>query len=242
MWPVSFICMTCVTSVRWLIHHLYVWHSCGILICNIHMCDMHHSYIRHTCCIHIYDTHMCDVYLSYLWHSCHIYDMHALSDIHQACDMTHASFMYIISCVMHIYQLHMCAMHHMTCMPYLWHTFILSDIYYSSVTCIWHSYVILIYDIHMCAMHHMICMPYLLHTCIIKRLVLFICDMTHTSSICMTFMCHSYLSHAHVWHASSRMHTWHDSFIRDAIYSYGVASTSRLLKITDLFCRISSLS
>jgi len=94
------------------------------------------------------------------------------------------------------------------------------------------------------------------------------CDMTpsyvwHDSFTCVTWllrMCD--MTHSHVWHDSfksliwflqvydmTHSYVWHDSFIcvtwlihmPDTTFSYGVATISMLLKITSLFCRISSL-
>jgi len=84
------------------------------------------------------------------------------------------------------------------------------------------------------------------------------CDMFHT------YVWHAYVWHAYVWHAYMchdsftcyrrvlsgycvhtcdmtqtyvrQVYTWHESFA-----CYGVATISRLLKVTGLFCRISSL-
>jgi len=75
----------------------------------------------------------------------------------------------------------------------------------------------------LCGVTHSYAVP-LIYVCHVS----FVCAMTH---LCVTLLYVTWRTHLRV--------IWRD--IRDVTHSYGLASTSRLLKIIGLFCRISSL-
>jgi len=198
--------------------HSNVWHDSFVsMTWPIHMCDMAHSYVRH-------DTFKCVIWLirkydvthSYVWYGAFI----CVTCRIQMCDMTHSHVWYsAFICV--TWRIHMCDM----TFSHMRHDSFLHATYW-------------IFVYMFCASH--IC----------------VCDMTlsqewHDSFPCTTPLIHMramtrcYICVTWPTHISDTNHSYlhHDFFLcattkhTSQVFTYGVASISRLLKIIGLFCK-----
>jgi len=229
--------MCAMTHPSWLVHdvtwlmytcamtHPYVWHKSSICVTwLLPVCDTTHVYVCH-------DSSICVtcLYVPWLIHMC-------------SCNITH-SCMWLDSCICVPRLIHMCDITQL----YVWHdsfTQVWVSIHHTMDSCD-------ITHLCMCAMTH----PYVWHDSIYTGLGIYApCYGFLRLWVFGCYQCRALPSNRRArWHKRSTLikrdqYSWKETYtyqkkpiLTHSELWYGVATSNRLLKITGLFCRITSL-